>query len=114
MTELVCIVCPKGCRLKVDANDGYKAAGHDCARGEAYGRGELENPVRTITSTVKITGALYRRCPVKTNSAIPKRLIFDAMRLLESVELKAPVKEGDVVVGDICGTGVSFVTTRDL
>ena len=24
MKELICIVCPKGCRLHVDENDGYK------------------------------------------------------------------------------------------
>ena len=26
MTDLICIVCPKGCHLKVDEENGYKDA----------------------------------------------------------------------------------------
>lgn len=114
MTEMICIVCPKGCRLKVDADDGFKVYGHSCARGEEYGRVELSNPTRVITSTVKISRAAHRRCPVKTKSAVPKHLVFEAMRLLDGVELSSPVMEGQVVVEDVCGTGIPFVATRDL
>ena len=114
MTEIICIVCPKGCHLKVDEQDGYKVTGHDCQRGEEYGRDELKNPLRVITSTVRIAGAAHRRCPVKTRGAIPKRLIADAIRLLDSIDLTAPVTLGQVVVEDACGTGIPFVTTRSL
>ena len=75
MKELICIVCPKGCHLKVDENDNYRVEGHGCVRGEAYGKKELTDPTRVITSTVKVTGALYARCPVKTAAPIPKGLI---------------------------------------
>ena len=114
MTKFICIVCPKGCHLEVDENNNYAVTGHDCVRGVEYGQTELKNPTRVITSTVKITGALHRRCPVKTAQPIPKGLISDAMRLLDSVELTAPVKIGQVVVEDICGTGVAFVATRSM
>jgi len=114
MTKIICIVCPKGCHLNVDENNHFAVTGHDCERGVAYGRSELENPTRVITSTVKIRGAVHRRCPVKTASPIPKGLIAEAMRLLDDVELAAPVKLGQVVVEDICGTGVPFVTSRSM
>ena len=114
MTKLICIVCPKGCHLEVDEHNNFAVTGHACERGETYGRDELRNPLRVITSTVKINGATHRRCPVKTSSPIPKPLIFDAMRLLDSVELVSPVKLGHVVVEDVCGTGISFITTRSL
>ncbi|MCL2856260.1 MAG: DUF1667 domain-containing protein [Oscillospiraceae bacterium] len=114
MTEIICIVCPKGCRLKVYEDSGFKVTGHQCQRGETYGRDELKNPLRAITSTVKISGAAHRRCPVKTKGAIPKRLIGEAVRLLDSVNLTAPVMLGQVVIEDICGTGIPFVTTRSL
>ena len=114
MSDMICIVCPKGCRLKVDAQNGYKVTGHGCARGEAYGREELINPLRVITSTVRIAGARHRRCPVKTAGAIPKRLIADAIRLLDGVELTAPVETGQIAISDVCGTGIPFVTTRSL
>ena len=112
--KTVCIVCPKGCRLEVEEQNNFSVTGHTCERGEIYGRDELQNPLRVITSTVRITGASYRRCPVKTASPIPKHLIFDAMRLLDSVELEAPIQLGDVAAENICGTGVAFVTTRSM
>ena len=114
MTELICIVCPKSCNIMVDEYDNYKVTGHACYRGEEYGREEMKNPVRALTSTVKITGALYSRCPVKTKTPIPKKFVFDAMRQLDAVELTAPVQEGRVVIEDICGTGVPWVTTRSM
>ena len=114
MTDLICIVCPKGCSLSVDENDNYKVSGHSCERGEEYGREELENPTRVVTSTVSISGAMYRRCPVKTKQPIPKGLIMDAVDMLGTIELAAPVREGSVIITDICGTGVPWVTTRDM
>ena len=114
MKELICIVCPKGCHLKVDEENGYKVTGNACERGAEYGHKELTNPTRVITSTVKAKGGLYARCPVKTAAPIPKGLIFEAMKLLDEVEVCAPVKVGDVIIEDICGTGVALVAARDL
>lgn len=114
MKELICIVCPQGCRLRVDESKDYAVTGNRCPRGMAYGRTELENPVRTITSTVAVRGAMYPRCPVKTSAPIPKALIFEAMRTLDGLVLDAPVHLGQVVVRDVCGTGVDFVATREL
>lgn len=114
MKELICIVCPKGCHLKVDENNDYSVTGNSCPRGVEYGKKELIAPTRVITSTVKVRGAIYSRCPVKTAAPIPKELIFDAMKLLNDVELESPVRVGDVVVEDICGTGIAFVAARNL
>ena len=114
MKELICIVCPKGCHLKVDENDNYSVTGNDCPRGAEYGKKELTAPTRVITSTVKVRGGLYSRCPVKTAAPIPKELIFEAMKLLDNVELQAPVRVGDVVIEDICGTGIPFIAARNL
>lgn len=113
MKQVVCIVCPKGCRLSVDEKNG-NVSGYVCARGEEYGRNEVINPVRTVTSTVKIAGSAYPRCPVKTSGAIPKELTERAVSLLDGVELHAPVSVGDAVVKDIFGTGVDFVVTRSM
>ena len=114
MTNLICIVCPKGCHLAVDEDNNYEVTGFGCARGVDYGKKELTNPTRVITSTVKITGGIHKRLPVKTNQDIPKGMIHDAMALLDAVELTAPVKVGDVVVLDICGTGAAWVAARDM
>jgi CxxC motif-containing protein len=53
--EFVCINCPRGCMLTVDT-ETLEVKGNSCPRGEAYGKAEVTNPVRTVTSTVKIVG----------------------------------------------------------
>lgn len=112
--ELICIVCPTGCHLKVDKKNGYQVTGNTCPRGEEYGKIELTNPTRVITSTVRCAGGAHPRCPVKTDRPIPKGLIAQVMDALDGVELHSPVQAGTVVVPNVCGTGANFVTTRDL
>ena len=113
MKELVCIVCPKGCRLRVDEENGYLVSGNSCIRGAEYGKNEILNPTRVLTSTVKMEGGLYRRCPVKTNKAIPKGMLFDVMQALNAVTLTSPVTVGQVVIENVCGTGVNVVATAN-
>ena len=114
MKELICIVCPKGCHLKVDEEHGYAVTGNGCQRGAEYGKVELTNPTRVVTSTVKCVGGAHPRCPVKTDAPIPKGLIFEARKTLDDVELTAPVRVGDVVIANVCGTGVNFVAARSM
>lgn len=112
MTQIICITCPKGCHLQVDEENGYQVTGNSCPRGEAYGKNELKNPVRTLTSTVRLSGARTPRLPVKSSAPLPKGKIFDAMRLLDSVTVKAPVAVGQVLLADVFGTGVDIVATK--
>lgn len=114
MKELICIVCPKGCHLRVDEEYGYAVTGNGCPRGAEYGRAELTNPTRVVTSTVRCTGGAWPRCPVKTDHPIPKGLMFAVMAALDGVEVSAPVRVGQVVLENVCGTGANIVATRDL
>ena len=91
MKELICIVCPKGCHLRVDEEKDYQVTGHSCPRGAEYGRQELLNPTRVLTSTVRVEGGLHARLPVKTDGVIPKEKMMEAVRLLDSVRAQAPV-----------------------
>lgn len=111
--EMICIVCPMGCHLSVDT-DTLAVTGNTCPRGEKYAKEELTCPKRVITSTVKISGGIHKRVPVKTNDSIPKELNFKCMELLNNVELVSPVKRGDVVIKDVLGTGVDVVVCRDM
>ena len=104
MTDLICIVCPKGCHLKVDEENGYKVTGNGCPRGAAYGEKELVNPTRVITSTVRVEAKTARRVPVKTASDIPKGKIYDIMKELVAI--------GDVVIPNVLGLGVDVVACK--
>ena len=112
MKELICICCPRGCHLKVD--DVLNVTGNFCPRGERYGKQEVSNPTRIVTSTVRISNAELAMCPVKTKEPIPKGKIFDVMASINKVQLKAPIHVGDVIISDVCGTGVDVISTREM
>lgn len=112
MTELICIVCPQGCPLHVDEENGFAVTGNRCPRGAAYGKVELTAPTRTVTSTVRLQGGTHPRCPVKTDRPVPKGVIFQVMAALNAVTLTAPVHVGQVVLKNVCGTGADIVATR--
>lgn len=111
--ELICISCPMGCHLKVDL-ETKEVTGNTCKRGEVYGINEVTNPVRVVTSTVKVKNGELAVIPVKTKEAISKDLNFKVMEVLNSIEVNAPVKMGDVIVANILGTRVDVVATRNV
>jgi CxxC motif-containing protein/NADPH-dependent 2,4-dienoyl-CoA reductase/sulfur reductase-like enzyme len=108
--SIVCVVCPKGCRLKV--TEGGMVTGNQCKRGITYGQQEQTNPIRAVTSTVRITGAALSRCPVKIDRPIPKALLVKAVEQLDSVTVSAPVAIGQAVLENVLDTGANFVITR--
>lgn len=114
MKELICITCPKGCHLQVDEEHGYTVTGNGCPRGAAYGKAELTHPTRVVTSTVRCEGGVHARCSVKTKAPVPKEKMFDIMAALDDVTLAAPVSIGQVVLADVCGTGVDVVATKNI
>lgn len=114
MKELVCIVCPKGCRLQVDEAHDYAVTGNACPRGAVYGHNEIKNPTRVLTSTVKVEGGLYRRCPVKSDIAVPKGKLMEIMDLLNKVELQTPIAIGQVVIAHPAGTDANIIATKDM
>ena len=114
MKELICIVCPKGCHLKVDEENGYAVTGNSCPRGAEYGKNELSNPTRMLTSTVCIESGVYPRLPVKTSQAIPKSLLFAAMDEIAKVRLTAPVTCGQVLISNLLDTGADLVASRNM
>jgi len=111
---LTCIACPIGCHLEVDVDDNYKVTGNQCKKGEFFGQKELKNPTRTLTSTVKITGAIYPRLPVKTSEEIPKDKIFEIMNYLNNIDLMSPIKVNQVIIKNVADTGVDIIATRSM
>lgn len=113
--ELICIGCPMGCPVMVemDGREIVSVSGNTCPRGDAYARKEVTNPTRIVTSTVKVEGGLVEMISVKTKEDIPKDKIFDCMRALKGITVKAPVHIGDVILADAAGTGVDVVATRN-
>ncbi|MCR5452497.1 MAG: DUF1667 domain-containing protein [Lachnospiraceae bacterium] len=114
--NLTCIGCPMGCQLTVTLEDGkvMEVTGNTCKRGETYAIDEVTNPTRIVTSTVKVSGGNEAMVSVKTGSVIPKNKIFECASALKGVEVKAPVKIGDVIVPNVCDTGVDIIATKNV
>ena len=112
--RLTCIVCPKGCDLYVELDAEGKVeniSGFTCPRGKEYAYAECTAPVRTVTSTVRCKdGAVVA---VKTSSPIPKGMIFEVMKEINSVSAENNVKIGDVVIKNVLGTGADIVITSN-
>ena len=110
---LTCIVCPRGCQLTATIEDGKvkSVTGNACKRGVTYAENECTNPVRTVTSTVRCEdGSMIA---VKTESTVPKRLVFEVMKEINRTRVKNDVEIGDVVIENVCGLGVNVVATSN-
>jgi CxxC motif-containing protein len=105
-----------GCHLDVNIPDEgeWIITGNQCKRGISYAQTELTNPCRVLTSTVKISDGFLNRVPVRTTDAIPKGLIFEAMKEINKVDVPAPVKMGQILITDLLGTGVDVVASRSM
>ena len=114
--NLICIGCPLGCPLTVEmeGSEVKAVSGNTYPRGDAYARKEMTNPTRIVTSTVRVAGGRLAMVSVKTASDIPKGKIFDCVKALKDVEVKAPVKIGDVIVENVAGTGVNIIATKNV
>lgn len=114
--ELICIGCPLGCMLTVDldGDEILNISGNTCPRGAAYAKKEVTNPMRIVTSSVKVQGGSKNQVSVKTQSDVPKKKIFDVVRALKDVEVLAPVAIGDIIVENVADTGVAIVATSNV
>lgn len=113
--ELVCVSCPLGCGLKVELDSGgnvLSVEGNTCPRGKKYAIDECTNPVRMVTSTVKVNNGEHPVVPCKTSKPIPKGKMFEIMEAINSATVEAPVRMGDIIIEKVCGTDADIVATN--
>lgn len=113
--EFICIGCPLGCTVTAETEAGEikGITGNTCPRGADYVTKELKDPRRIVTSLVRVRGGELPVVSVKTAADIPKDKIGQCVRELKELELEAPVSIGQVVLEDVCGTGIHVVATRE-
>ena len=102
--NLTCIVCPIGCDLEVelDGKNVVSVSGNTCPRGKKYAESECINPMRTLTTTAVCEDG--RPVAVRSEGAIPKSKLFEAMERVNSIKVSLPVSVGDVLIDDFYGT----------
>jgi CxxC motif-containing protein len=115
--EMVCIVCPNGCRLNVFVDGQNRVTRVEnalCRNGRTYAEDEVQCPKRSLTSTVKVKDGTHPLVSVRSSKPIPKEKLQEAVDTLRLLELTAPVDFHQVIVSDIMGTGADIVTTRQI
>lgn len=112
--HLICVSCPIGCYLTARMKDSavHSISGNRCKRGMIYAESELTNPLRMVTTTLKVKHGTSSVVSVKTESSIPKEKMFEVLSALQAVELEAPIKIGDVVMANVANTAVDVVATK--
>jgi CxxC motif-containing protein len=99
--------------MEIETQDGkvVSITGNGCKRGEVYGRQESVAPQRMVTAVVPVEG---RRMPlsVKTKTPIPKKDIARCMMEIHALKLAPPIRMGQVVLENVCSSGVPVIATK--
>ncbi|MDR3344880.1 MAG: DUF1667 domain-containing protein [Oscillospiraceae bacterium] len=111
--EIICIVCPNGCRLEVSGEgENLQITGNLCPKGVDFAKAELTAPMRSLTTTVATVFPAFPRLPVKTRGEIPKGKMLELMTKIRTIVVDNPKKVGDIILPDVFGTEI--VATAEL
>lgn len=106
--ELICKNCPVGCHLTIIDN---KVTGNRCPRGLSYKNVEDKS---IFFTTVKIDSTRLGHLSIKSNRPISEDEKLKVRKLLEEYELKPPVNANEVVIKDIGGLNIDFISQRKI
>jgi len=112
---MTCIQCPRGCELTVILTAEGKVAsvaGNGCDLGPVWARREVEDPVRVLTTSVRVLRGAEELVSVRTSAPIPRRLLAEALAVAKELRVEAPVDLGRVVAENLAGSGLNLVATR--
>ena len=112
--EIVCIVCPNGCRIQCESSgDGVRYSGNKCKRGVEYAASELTRPMRSLTTSVRTVFPDVPVVSVRTDGESEKAKIRGVIGALSKVTLQSRIPIGEPVLKNVCGTGVNVICTSD-
>ncbi|MFA6294358.1 MAG: DUF1667 domain-containing protein [Victivallales bacterium] len=114
--DFTCIVCPAGCRLSAEKDDSGKisVSGNKCPKGSEYAMKELISPERVVTAVVASDSGELPFIPVRTDKAISRELVSSLLKAIYSMNVKVPVKRGDILIKDFRSSGVNVIFSRSV
>ncbi len=87
----------------------HRLLGYGCKRGMEFATAEFISPVIILTTTVKIDGQDNDLLRAFGESLCRRTRFFECMEIIRKASVKVPVNQHDVIVADICGTGVDII-----
>ena len=114
--QIICTVCPRGCFMTIKGENGVveSVENYSCPRGLEYAKTEFVAPVRILTTLVKIDGKENELLPVRSNKPVLMEKIPQVMQVIKGAVVTLPVKRYDVIIKNVCDTGVDIVATKDV
>ncbi|MEM5788850.1 MAG: DUF1667 domain-containing protein [Syntrophobacteraceae bacterium] len=115
--DLICVVCPNGCSVRVDLEEGSQPCilnleGCQCDKGREWAEQEIRNPVRTIASSILVENGEMPLVSVRTDAPIPLDKILAVMEEIRAKKIEAPVENGDLLICNPAGVCCNIIATR--
>jgi len=116
--EFVCIICPNGCRIKVEyeGTNIKNIRGDECPKGKDYVKNEITNPLRVFTGSVLIENGNFSLVSVKTPVPIPipKKYLKKIGEITRRIKVEAPVTIGQIVASNLLDNNIDLIATRKI
>lgn len=106
--SMICPLCPNGCEVELRA-DGT-TSGNRCRRGADFARQERDEPMRVLTTTVRMADG--RLLPVRSDRPVRKSEMQDILKGLHGKVVFVPVEEGWTLYEDIGSDHISIIAER--
>ncbi|MDR1596386.1 MAG: DUF1667 domain-containing protein [Treponema sp.] len=111
--NLVCLVCPNSCLLEVERECGaLRVANNGCSRGVEFAVKELNDPERTLTSTVKVLNGEFPLVSVRSDAPVKKEELISLIQQLDTLSIEAPINSGQALVSGLGVNKVTILATR--
>jgi len=112
--KIMCIICPMSCVINTSLGNTEELSGARCPRGIEYALQELDNPLRTFSTSIPVVGGDRKRLSVKPLSYVPRHCIEAIIRELATTMVFAPIQAGDTVIANLNGTGMSLIALQSI
>ncbi|MDD3695112.1 MAG: DUF1667 domain-containing protein [Lentisphaeria bacterium] len=112
--QLVCTSCPVGCQLEVVIEGGVcrQVTGNACPRGKTYAEQECLRPARMVTTSLLIPGKSLP-LSVRSDRPIAKDEIMACLQAIAGIQVRLPVKAGDILLPKVLGGEANIIATRN-
>jgi len=114
--EFVCIICPNGCRIKVEyeGTNIKNIKGDECPKGKDYVKNEITNPLRVFTGSILVENGDFSLVSVKIHVPIPKKYLKKIGEITRRIKVEAPVEIGQVVASNLLNENIDLIATRKI
>ena len=119
--KITCVTCPLGCKLKINIENNkiVSISGSQCKKGIKFAEGEIKDPRRILTTTIKLKAqgrkeAPFNRLPVRSVAPAPKDKILEIIKEVRKIKVSPPIKMGDIIAKNIIGSGVDIIASMSV